>query len=719
MWDGTMRYKDSTPEKWIYREHTRVKHELLKKYLYVWIIKLGKFHRKIIFFDGFAGRGEYIDEKTGKVLTVGSPIIALRLADELLRYCEEKKRTPYFDKFLCIAVEKNEDNFKNLLAVINKEKKNLKFKEKIEILPINDEFANVVSKLVKEVGVRIAPSFFFIDPFGFSGVPFEAVKDILSLPRTEIFFTFMTRDINRFLGLPQVEKHLNALYPTSEWKQIYQIQSWEERDRALLNLYVKSLKEIAGIKYVFPFRVYMDEKYQTLYYLIHATNHFHGLKIMKDIMKKQGASGNFAWLGPKESLYRHQQKLFDDTISSLKEYLLKIFKGKSKTFDEILEETYQDTRFVEKEYRQALKELEKEGRVNIIRVTSKTTKGLSGKDKIIFPKSNLKHSILLVDTNLRKSQVKVYYKVYSLLDGRKKILVTKVGDGSIIKRFDKTPLPKKKTDIICPHFLELKWAYGCPYDCAWCYLKGTFRFRPEGKSPVVKPYDKIRLHVERFLSEVKEPEILNTGEIADSLMNEQAKLPFTKFIIPLFEKQQRHKVLFVTKSANVKNLLEIEPHKQVIISFSLNAIPVAERWEKAPHVLKRIEAARKVFEAGYEVRIRIDPMVPIENWQKYYLQLLDLIFNNLTPERITLGSLRGLQSTINGCTDRTWVKYLKESSNWGKKVDFKTRYEMYHTIINTLHKTYGFERVGLCKETIEMWSALGLDYRKIKCNCVW
>ena len=81
---------------------------------------------------------------------------------------------------------------------------------------------------------------------------------------------------------------------------------------------------------------------------------------------------------------------------------------------------------------------------------------------------------------------------------------------------------------------------------------------------------------------------------------------------------------------------------------------------------------------------------------------------------ITLGSLRGLQSTINGCTDRTWVKYLKESSNWGRKVDFKTRYEMYHTIINTLHKTYGFERVGLCKETIEMWSALGLDYRKIK-----
>jgi len=722
MWGGTMSYKDSTPEKWIYREHTRVKHALLKKYLYVWIIKLGKFHRKIIFFDGFAGRGEYIDEKTGKLLTVGSPIIALRVADELLQYCEQKERNPYFDKFVCVAVEKDKENFENLRSVINRKKEKLEFKDKIEILLINAEFANVVSKLVKEVGVRIAPSFFFIDPFGFSGVPFAAITDILSLPRTEIFFSFMTRDINRFLGLHQVEKHLNTLYPTSEWQQIYQIQSWEERDKALLNLYVKSLKEIAGVKYVFPFRVCMDEKYQTLYYLVHATNHFHGLKIMKDIMKRQGASGDFAWLGPKESSYRYQQKLFDDTIPSLKEYLLKKFEGESKTFDKILEETYQDTRFVEKEYRQALKELEKEGRASIIRVTSKTTRGLSGKDKIIFPKANSGNSILLVETNkssLRKSQVKVYYKEYTLLDGKKKILVANLGDLSIIKKFNKTPLPKKKTDIICPHFLELKWAYGCPYDCSWCYLKGTFRFRPENKSPVIKPYDKIRLHTEVFLNKVEAPEILNTGEIADSLMYENASLPFSKFIIPIFEKQNRHKVLFLSKSSNVRNLLEIESHNQVIVSFSLNAIPVAERWEKAPHVLKRIEAARKIFEFGYEVRIRIDPMVPIENWQKYYLQLLDLIFKNLTPERITLGSLRGLQSTINGCTDKTWVRYLKESSNWGKKIDFRTRYEMYHTLIDALYETYKFRKVGICKETVEMWSALGLDYRKIKCNCVW
>jgi len=96
-----------------------------------------------------------------------------------------------------------------------------------------------------------------------------------------------------------------------------------------------------------------------------------------------------------------------------------------------------------------------------------------------------------------------------------------------------------------------------------------------------------------------------------------------------------------------------------------------------------------------------------------------LIFKKFTPERITLGSLRGLQSTINGCTDRTWVRYLKESSNWGRKIDFETRYAMYSVLINELEKTYGFKNVALCKETLEMWSVLGLNYKNIKCNCVW
>jgi spore photoproduct lyase len=296
-----------------------------------------------------------------------------------------------------------------------------------------------------------------------------------------------------------------------------------------------------------------------------------------------------------------------------------------------------------------------------------------------------------------------------------------IKDGSIIKRFDKTPIPEKPTDVVCPHFFELKWATGCPFDCSWCYLKGTLRFLPQKAKPRIKDYSKIESHVKAFFSLADHPkEILNTGELADSLMFENSGRPFSKFIISLFEKQSKHKVLFLTKSANVKNLLEINKPRQVIVSFSLNADEVARKWEKkAPRVQDRIKAAREIQQADYETRIRIDPIIPVPNWDKYYLRLIDDLFKNLTPERITLGSLRGLQSTINGSTDKSWLKYLSEYSNWGKKVEFTKRYEMYRTILDYLLDKHNFRQVALCKETKAMWEKLGLDYKKIRCNCVW
>ena len=318
------------------------------------------------------------------------------------------------------------------------------------------------------------------------------------------------------------------------------------------------------------------------------------------------------------------------------------------------------------------------------------------------------------------SSLRIINRQYELLDGSTTTVVHQVNDGSIITRFDKTPLPTKSTSVICPHFVELKWAYGCPFDCAWCYLKGTFRFHPTKAKPVFKDIKKIELHTTRFLEEVETPEILNTGEIADSLMGEGLSQPFSKFIIPMFEEQDRHKVLFVTKSDNIKHLLETNPHNQAIISFSLNADEVAKRWENgAPSVERRIEAGRKLSQAGYEVRLRIDPMVPVTDWKKYYTKLVEQIFTSFSPSRITLGSLRGLQTTINGSTDRSWTEYLKENSSWGKKIDFKTRYDMYAMIIYLLKNFYNYSEVALCKETLAMWGRLGMDYKKIKCNCVW
>lgn len=308
------------------------------------------------------------------------------------------------------------------------------------------------------------------------------------------------------------------------------------------------------------------------------------------------------------------------------------------------------------------------------------------------------------------------------LDGTDEIFVDQVVDGSIIKLFDKTPFPENGSDVVCPHFLELKWANGCYFDCAWCYLKGTFRFQERGKSPYLKPREKIESHLKSLYDQWPYPTVLNSGELSDSLVFEGHDYSLSKNIIPLFKSQKNHKLLILTKSLNVNGVLESGSQDVVIPSFSLNAYDVAKRWEnQTPHPRNRIESARKLFKEGYAVRIRIDPMVPIEGWKKAYLKLVDDLFENLHPERITLGSLRGLQSTINNCEDRSWVEYLENgrSSNWGKKITDDTRQEMYQTLIDYLSEKYSYETVALCKETVIMWKKLKKDYTKIRCNCIF
>lgn len=322
--------------------------------------------------------------------------------------------------------------------------------------------------------------------------------------------------------------------------------------------------------------------------------------------------------------------------------------------------------------------------------------------------------------------VKVVYKNYRLLDGNEKKLLSKIGDGRVIRLFDKTPYPERDIDVVCPHFYELACTYGCPYNCAWCYLKGTFRFirKPDGRIPVrhKKERDVVNA-IETLLTLPVQDMVLNTGELGDSLAAETDFYgkPFSQYVMEKF-KGTEHKVLFLSKGTYVKHFLANFWQKNAILSWSLNAYPVAERWEKlAPSVIDRIVAARKVSESGYEVRLRIDPMVAIGNYEYHYRMLIDDIFHELTPSRITLGCLRGLTSTIAMAKDKSWVKYLSERSSWGRKPPIEIRLALYTTVMDHLIEKYDYRNVAVCKDTLAVWRVLkkkyGLDYRDIKCNC--
>jgi len=282
----------------------------------------------------------------------------------------------------------------------------------------------------------------------------------------------------------------------------------------------------------------------------------------------------------------------------------------------------------------------------------------------------------------------------------------------IVVPFHKTP-----PTIGCGMFWELRWAYGCPLDCSYCYLRGTTRGRM--KPQYVKIEHTLSALDEAFMK-ISAPTIFNAGELSDGLMNPKMMTQ----IVNKFEKQNKHKIYLLTKfgARNIQFLLD-KFRKQVICAWSINAPAVAKLWEKsAPPPEERIEAARLVSKVGYDTRIRIDPIFPIADWRSHYEFLIGRILSNLTPNKIILGTPRGLWKTIKYAkkagVDMSWAQFFKEDSGWGKKLAFEQRKETYQFLYDKLSSAgYPLSRVSICKETVEMWNGLGLHYLPRVCNC--
>jgi len=277
-----------------------------------------------------------------------------------------------------------------------------------------------------------------------------------------------------------------------------------------------------------------------------------------------------------------------------------------------------------------------------------------------------------------------------------------------IRHFDATP-----PGVVCPHFYVLAHANGCPFRCDYCYLQLTFR---RNRAPVLfSNLDGLTREVERFLSR-DEPSVLNAGELADALAFD-ATAELMRLLVPMFGQQRKHKLLLLTKSTRVEPLLRLDHAEQTVVSFSLNSAEAAASFEHgAPAPSARVEAARALQAAGYPLRLRIDPMIPLSGWSDSYLRLVDLIYRKTRPERVTLGTLRFFPSLPHFSRNGREV-YSFATSRDGPdgrlRLPLETRVEMYDTAMKGLpHLT-----VALCKETEEAWRLTSLDSRRCLCNC--
>jgi three-Cys-motif partner protein len=248
--------------------HTRAKHEILRRYLQAWmpILAQGGF-KNILYIDGFAGPGRYAGGEDG------SPIIAVKSA---LEHKGLIKGTILF-----LFVEEKQDR----AAVLRECLGELVIPRNFRVKVAGDErFANAFDELKQFYTKRrshLPPTFAFIDPFGWTGAPFDVVRFILGQPSCEIFVTFMYQEINRFLGHPDQPANFDLFFGTQKWREGVRLVLPSDRNRFLHDLYLRQLTEAARARYVRSFQM-RNATGLTDYYLFYATNNLLGLQKMKE-----------------------------------------------------------------------------------------------------------------------------------------------------------------------------------------------------------------------------------------------------------------------------------------------------------------------------------------------------------------------------------------------------------------------------------------------------
>lgn len=285
----------------------------------------------------------------------------------------------------------------------------------------------------------------------------------------------------------------------------------------------------------------------------------------------------------------------------------------------------------------------------------------------------------------------------------------------------------------------------CNFGCRACFLILTHRIRRDPWRHLL--YDNVEDFHQAAVKWLREPtrrpqHTLGVGiDRSDSLLYEGVT-GHVRSLAPIFAEPSwnklNNKLVLLTKSANVRYLAEIKPvhRRNVVVTFSLNPEPVADLWEGkwpdtaeriTPSIATRLEAARAAQDMGYEVRVRLDPILTPPGWQEQYAKWVAQVKAARIEFRYwTLGTYREKNAQLDGWRQRwgllpmEWqpadAEMVKEGTH--RHLPEARRVEIYRTVSDVIRREFGQEtRISLCKETHTVRKAVA-GMCNAHCNCL-
>lgn len=289
-----------------------------------------------------------------------------------------------------------------------------------------------------------------------------------------------------------------------------------------------------------------------------------------------------------------------------------------------------------------------------------------------------------------------------------------IGEGKryLLLRRDKgrsfKPFPESEQYLSCDYF-TLHLAEGCDLECSYCILQAYLT------NPLLTVYVNLEEILENLSVVLREnPDRffrIGTGQLADSLSLDHLT-GFSEALVPFFARQPNAVLELKTKSTQIERLLRLEPCERTIVSWSLNSKKIQREEEhKCASIEERLQAARKVIEAGYRVGFHLDPIMDYLGWEKDYGEVIDEIFARIPGKRIawiSLGCLRFMPA-LKSIMENRFPKSKLPLGEWIQGMDGKMRYfkprriEIYRKAVERIRRQNSSVTLYLSMESPEVW----------------
>ncbi|MBA4132023.1 MAG: hypothetical protein C0519_11425 [Hyphomicrobium sp.] len=234
--------------------------------------------------------------------------------------------------------------------------------------PVDEKLVDIFTKS------NNVPSFSFIDPFGYKGLTLPLVKALVSGFGSDLVLFFSFDSINRAVSNKLVKEHMNALFGQKRAERLHAVAKGmrpDEREELLIEAFIEAVTEDLGYEYVIPYVFEKEDKDRTSHYLIFISKHSRGFNIMKDIMYKESQDktqgiAKFGYVRQVNAEKTPLLHLMNTPLSDFGRQLCADYAGRSlsrKALRDDFDKHYPRNRFVNKNWRDVLSELEQEGKI--------------------------------------------------------------------------------------------------------------------------------------------------------------------------------------------------------------------------------------------------------------------------------------------------------------------------------------------------------------------